>query len=178
MASAVTIRGFDYMTKRLMPTRENLRRVHRGAAMSEEDIAGVELMLYLIRSCRRGARIGLFGPPGAGAFRREVRASDDALRCGRPRACRWASQAHRRLRSDHLRHGDPHAAGREPPSSPRSSRRPTPVAGSSNSPTRAGRSSRLSFPRISPEWPTSRNACRAMSASQMIDMLKKLVADD
>lgn len=50
MASAVTIRGFDYMTKRLMPTRENLRRVHRGAAMSEEDIAGVELMLYLIRA--------------------------------------------------------------------------------------------------------------------------------
>lgn len=38
------------MTKRLMPTRENLRRVHRGAAMSEEDIAGVELMLYLIRA--------------------------------------------------------------------------------------------------------------------------------
>ena len=52
MASAVTIRGFDYMTKRLMPTRENLRRVHRGAAMSEEDIAGVELMLYLIRAAR------------------------------------------------------------------------------------------------------------------------------
>ena len=50
MASAVTIRGFDYMTKRLMPTRENLRRVHWGAAMSEEDIAGVELMLYLIRA--------------------------------------------------------------------------------------------------------------------------------
>lgn len=38
------------MTKRLMPTRDNLRRVHRGAAMSEEDIAGVELMLYLIRA--------------------------------------------------------------------------------------------------------------------------------
>ena len=50
MASAVTTRGFDYMTKRLMPTLENLRRVHRGAAMSEEDIAGVELMLYLIRA--------------------------------------------------------------------------------------------------------------------------------
>ena len=35
------------MTKRLMPTRENLRRVHNGAAINEEDIAGVEMMLYL-----------------------------------------------------------------------------------------------------------------------------------
>lgn len=34
------------MTKRLMPTRENLRRVHNGAAINEEDIAGVEMMLY------------------------------------------------------------------------------------------------------------------------------------
>lgn len=38
------------MIKRLMPTRENLRRVHNGAAINEEDIAGVEMMLYLIRA--------------------------------------------------------------------------------------------------------------------------------
>ena len=88
MASAVTIRGFDYMTKRLMPTRENLRRVHRGAAMSEEDIAGVELMLYLIRAADVVRESVYSGLRERELCRREVRASDDALRCGRPRACR------------------------------------------------------------------------------------------
>lgn len=38
------------MPKRLMPTRENLRRVHSASSPGEEVIAGVELMLYLIRA--------------------------------------------------------------------------------------------------------------------------------
>ena len=38
------------MPKRLMPTRDNLRRSHGALNASENDIAGVELMLYLIRA--------------------------------------------------------------------------------------------------------------------------------
>lgn len=166
MASAVTIRGFDYMTKRLMPTRENLRRVHRGAAMSEEDIAGVELMLYLIRAAdvvRESVYSGLRErelSEGKFALLMTLFDADGpvpvvelAKRIG-VSAPTTSVMVTRMLQAE------------TPPSSPRSSRRPTPVAGSSNSPTRAGRSSRPSFPRIPPEWPTSRNACRAMSASR------------
>lgn len=38
------------MAKRPLPTRENLRKIH-GMDAPEEDIAGVEMMLYLIQAC-------------------------------------------------------------------------------------------------------------------------------
>lgn len=165
MASAVTIRGFDYMTKRLMPTRENLRRVHRGAAMSEEDIAGVELMLYLIRAAdvvRESVYSGLRErelSEGKFALLMTLFDADGpvpvvelAKRIG-VSAPTTSVMVTRMLQAE-----NPLIAKVQSKADAR--------AGSSNSPTRAGRSSRPSFPRIPPEWPTSRNACRAMSASR------------
>ena len=38
------------MPKRLMPTRENLRRIHSQYSASEDEVAGVELFLYLNRA--------------------------------------------------------------------------------------------------------------------------------
>lgn len=165
MASAVTIRGFDYMTKRLMPTRENLRRVHRGAAMSEEDIAGVELMLYLIRAAdvvRESVYSGLRErelSEGKFALLMTLFDADGpvpvvelAKRIG-VSAPTTSVMVTRMLQAEN-------------PLIAKVQSKADAVAGSSNSPTRAGRSSRPSFPRIPPEWPTSRNACRAMSASR------------
>lgn len=68
------------MPKRLMPTRDNLRRSHGALNASENDIAGVELMLYLIRASdviregnlrRTSARYR--------AHRGEIRTPDDSL---------------------------------------------------------------------------------------------------
>ena len=67
------------MPKRLMPTRDNLRRSHGALNASENDIAGVELMLYLIRASDV-IREEIYGTSARyRAHRGEIRTPDDSL---------------------------------------------------------------------------------------------------